>query len=199
MIRGIVTSVIEGVIKRFTAAGRAGETIANREYLQHYGFTSRPLAGAELVIIVEGNNIIAVASDDRRYRLTIADGEAALYDDQGQKVHLKRNGIVEVVAIEQLIASTKVATITATTSGTVTTPTLTAVASTKVRLETPLVECTGLLAVTGDITCANLTAVSEVKDAGGAKSMSGMRGKYNTHQHWTGTAWVAKPPAADQM
>ncbi len=54
MIRGIIQSVFEGVIKRFTASGRADETITDREYFQHYGFTSRPLAGAEAIIIREG-------------------------------------------------------------------------------------------------------------------------------------------------
>jgi len=69
LIRGIIQSVVEGVIKRFTAAGRPDETIANREYFQHYGYTSRPLPGAEAIIIQEDNHIIMIASDDRRYRI----------------------------------------------------------------------------------------------------------------------------------
>ncbi len=51
MIRGIIKSVAEGVIKRFTASGRPDETITNREYFQHYGFSSVPLAGAEAILI----------------------------------------------------------------------------------------------------------------------------------------------------
>jgi len=93
VIRGIIQSVVEGVIKRFTASGRVNETITSREYFQHYGFTSRPLAGAEGIIITESNVFIMVASDDRRYRVVIEDGEVALYDDLGQKVHLTRTGI----------------------------------------------------------------------------------------------------------
>lgn len=92
MIRGIIISCVEGMIKRFAAAGLIN--VADREYMQHYGYTSRPKDGAEVVYIVEGNVVIAIASDDRRYRLKIEEGETALYDDLGQKVHLTRSGIV---------------------------------------------------------------------------------------------------------
>lgn len=94
MIRGIIVSIAEGVIKRFTASGRSDETISDREYFQHYGYTSRPKAGAEIIIIREGGHFVAVASDDRRYRIAMADGEVSLYDDLGQKIHLTRTGIV---------------------------------------------------------------------------------------------------------
>ncbi len=90
MIRAIIRSVIEGAIKRFTAAGRPDETIENREYIQHYGFSSRPLAGAEAVIIQEGNHIVMIASDDRRYRIGIEAGEVCLYTDEGDHIRFKR-------------------------------------------------------------------------------------------------------------
>lgn len=90
MIRAIVRSVIEGAIKRFTAAGRPDETIENREYIQHYGFSSRPLEGAEAVIIQEGNHIVMIASDDRRYRIAIESGEVCLYTDEGDHIRFKR-------------------------------------------------------------------------------------------------------------
>lgn len=92
MVRGIVRGIVEGVVKRFSASGMID--VDNREYIQHYGLTSRPKEGAEVVYLVEGNVVIALASDDRRYRLKIEDGEVALYDDQEQAVHLRRDGIV---------------------------------------------------------------------------------------------------------
>ncbi len=95
MIRAIVQSVAEGVIKRFTAAGRRGEMFTSREYLQHYGFTSRPLAGAEAVVIRDGNHIVMIASDDRRYRIGMEAGEVALYTDEGDFVHLRRGRTIE--------------------------------------------------------------------------------------------------------
>jgi len=124
MIRGIVKSVVEGLIKRFSATGRIDEDIDDREYFQHYGFTSRPLEDAEIIIISEDNHVIAIASDDRRYRIAIEDGEVALYTDEGDTIHLKRDNTIEIISGNKLIATveneveitTKTATINATES-----------------------------------------------------------------------------------
>jgi len=76
----------------------AGETTPDDvERFQQYGFTSVPLEGAEAIVLHIGggrDHGIVVATEDRRYRLTaLADGEVALYDDQGQNVHIKRDRI----------------------------------------------------------------------------------------------------------
>lgn len=105
MIRGIVTAVTEGVIKLFSGSGRSDETFEDREYLQHYGFTSRPLAGAELIIINEDNHYCAVASDDRRYRIAVEDGEVCLYTDEGDKIHFKRDKTIEIICGNKLTAT----------------------------------------------------------------------------------------------
>lgn len=129
MIRSIISGVKEGVIKRFGGSGRPGETFADREYFQHYGFTSRPLAGAEGILLKQGNNIILIASDDRRYRIEAADGEVALYTDEGDHIHMKRGRVVEI-----------------------NTDTLKVAAATQVLLETPLVKTTGEVKAELDIT-----------------------------------------------
>ncbi|SCU73563.1 Bacteriophage Mu Gp45 protein [Cupriavidus necator] len=76
----------------------AEETHDDVERVQQYGFTSVPFSGAEGVVVFVGGNRdhgLVIAVDDRRYRLVgLAPGEVALYDDQGQKVHLTRSGIV---------------------------------------------------------------------------------------------------------
>lgn len=76
----------------------AGELRDKVEHFQPYGHTSVPFDGAEAVIIFAGGNRehgLCVVVDDRRYRLTgMEPGEVALYDDQGQVVRLKRDGIV---------------------------------------------------------------------------------------------------------
>jgi phage baseplate assembly protein V len=183
MIRGIVKSVIQGVIQRVSAFGRPGEEIDNREFIQDYGFTSRPLAGAEVIFIRQGNHFIAIASDDRRYRISLENGEVALYTDEGDKIHLKRDRVIEITGGEKIIATTKVAEITATVSTTVISPEVTVVATTKVTLATPL------LAVTGSITAGeNITAAGNIADAAGAKTMAGMRATYNGHHHSSGPA-----------
>ncbi|KUG24580.1 prophage baseplate assembly protein v [hydrocarbon metagenome] len=133
MIRGIINSVTEGLIKLFSADGRTDESFEDREYFQHYGFTSRPKEGAEIIIIREGNHIIGIASDDRLYRIAIEDGEVALYTDEGDKIHFKRDKIIEVVSGNKLIATvenevditTKVAKVTASESCEVESPSIT--------------------------------------------------------------------------
>jgi phage baseplate assembly protein V len=204
MIRARIIEVIEGVIKRFSANGRANETITSREYFQHYGYTSRPLAAAEGIVIREGNQLVMIASDDRRYRTSLEEGECALYDDQGQKVHLKRNNEIHVVCLNKLTAdvtndvevNTKRAAVNASESCIVTSPLVKAVASTQVILDTPLTSCTGDLAVDGGITCSGTYGASggriqtpgniestagEVVDQ--VRSMAADRAIYNSHNH----------------
>jgi phage baseplate assembly protein V len=76
----------------------AGEVADGSEHFESYGFTARPHPGAEHVtIFVDGDRShpLTIVVADRRYRLQgLAEGEVALYDDQGQKVHLTRTGIV---------------------------------------------------------------------------------------------------------
>lgn len=136
MIRGIIISVLEGVIKRFSASGRAGETFTDREYFQHYGYTSRPKPGAEGIIFREGNHIIMVASDDRRYRIAIEEGEVALYDDQGQVIKLKRGKEIHIYGCDKLTADVAVET-------TVTSPVATVVASTSCQVTSPIINLGG--------------------------------------------------------
>jgi len=169
MIRGIIQTVFEGVIKRFSAVGRPGETITDREYFQHYGFTSRPLAGAEGIIIREGNHIVMIASDDRRYRIGLEDGEVALYTDEGDYLHFKRGRIIEVVCGNKIVA-------TAASEAEITAPQVKIAASTRVLLETPLAEISGSLSVGG-----NIAAAGTISDA--TRAMNADRAIYNDHTH----------------
>lgn len=103
MIRTIINSIVEGVIKRFSGSGRAGETFTNREYMQHYGFTSRPLSGAEGILFMEGNRIYLIASDDRRYRIAVENGEVCLYTDEGDFIHFKRGNLLHISTGDKLL------------------------------------------------------------------------------------------------
>jgi len=190
IIRGKLTALAAGLVRLFSGSGRAGEEFSKREFLQHYGFASSPKPGAELIIVVEGNVITCIGSDDRRYRLDLSEGEVVLHDWQGQKVHLKSGKEIEISGCDTLVAI-------AAQSATVTAPEVTVVASTKITLQTPLVECTedvailGDLAVTGNIIGANVTALDQVADSAG--SMTEMRTIYNEHTQPV-SAGVAEPP-----
>jgi phage baseplate assembly protein V len=73
------------------------ETRDNTAIVQHYGMYSRPHPGAEFVSASTGGDratTIIIATGDQRYHIQLAEGEVCIKDDQGQKVHLTRAGIV---------------------------------------------------------------------------------------------------------
>ena len=71
-----------------------------RDKLLHhlpYGHASVPLDGAEaLVVFLRGDKSggIVIQVSDPRHQPTLEKGESALHDDQGQTVHITRNGIL---------------------------------------------------------------------------------------------------------
>lgn len=105
------------------------------EHFQHYGFTSVPHPGAEGVGLSIGgstNHMVVLNVDDRRYRMKgLEGGEVAIYDDQGQSVHLTREGIVVKGAGLPMVFED--------------TPSITFRADNFVRFETPRVEATQLI------------------------------------------------------
>ncbi|MCP3653320.1 MAG: phage baseplate assembly protein [Herbaspirillum sp.] len=158
--RGIVSKVTDGgAIQLIRGKLMDGEDYDQMENLQPYGFTSVPKAGAELLSTFIGGNRdhpVIVVVGDRRYRLRgLQDGEMAIYDDQGQKVHLTRAGIV-------IDGGNKPITIQ-------NTP--------EIDMNTPLVKMAGDLKVTGSV-----SADGDISDHGN-KKMSSMRAVYNNHDH----------------
>lgn len=157
IVRGLIQVVTDTVnnIKRFSGLGVPGETITNREIFQHYGFSSRPVdadedskEGAENIVLISGNVIFSVAEDDRRYRIAIEKGEVALYTDEGDKIHFKRNKQILVQssnkitldAVEDVeIINAKRLTATLTESADVTAPEATVTASTSAKVISPIV------------------------------------------------------------
>jgi len=105
--------------------GLATETIQSAEYFQHYGFTSNPPPGFMYVAIPVGGKTahsIIVATEHASFRLLgLAPGETAIYTKNGDKVLIKLDGTIEIVA------------------------------STKVQITSPLVTMSGNLNVAGNI------------------------------------------------
>lgn len=91
-IRVLIKAVRAGKIQLIDVKGR-GEDFTDKELFQQYGFASRPLNGAEGILLFIGgaDNAVVVATEDRRYRVALENGEAAIYTDEGDKIHLKRN------------------------------------------------------------------------------------------------------------
>ena len=148
MVRSKIISVIEGSIKRFSAYGRTNETFSSREAFQHYGFSSIPLPGAEGITFIKGNQVFLIAEDDRRYRVALAEGEVAIYTDEGDKIHFKRGN-------EILIKTSNKVTVEADTEAEVTAPTVTVNGDATVNGDVTIdgdVDITGTLHAGGNIT-----------------------------------------------
>lgn len=145
----------------------ADEVRSDVERFQQYGFTSHPHPNAEAIVVFPGGNRdhgIVIAVDDRRYRLkNLAQGEVALYTDEGDYVLLKRNRNIEVLAGTKVKVTAPVTEIVgnATISGTLTV--------------SGAVTTLAGLAVTGTLT-NNGTNVGSTHRHGGVQTGSGTTG-----------------------
>lgn len=154
--RAVLTAIkLLSAVQLVQAEALAGERLQDHELMQHYGLTSAPPDGTQLIVLPLGGRTahgVVIATEHGAYRFKLAaQGEVALYSDEGDHVYLKRGRVMEIV-----------------------TNTLLVKAAVKVRLETPLVETTGEIKADGDITDSVATT---------PKSMAGMRTIYNTHTH----------------
>lgn len=170
--RGVLSLVNDELTLQSLQVGLLADELRDGvERFQQYGFTSHPHPGAEAVVVFAGGDRshgLAVAVDDRRYRLRgLAQGEVALYTDEGDTVVLRRDRTIEVTAGAQV---------------TVTAPLVEVAASTQVTLTTPLCEITGNLEVGGVVVAQGaISSATSVADPTG--TMDAMRGAYNPHVH----------------
>lgn len=99
ILRGTVAlSVATGKMQVLQIKGLADETLDGIEHFEPFGFTSRPLAGAEhITVFVDGDRShgISVVVADRRARPTDLEvGDVAVHDARGQRIHFTDAGIV---------------------------------------------------------------------------------------------------------
>ncbi|WP_168184907.1 phage baseplate assembly protein [Thalassospira sp. MCCC 1A01428] len=149
-------------------AGRAGETPDDVTVMLPYGFDHIPHPvdasgrGAEMIaLMVERNLVVALPAMDRRHRAQSGaseNGEISLYDDQGQRITLKRG--------RKALIETDI---------------LHIVAANKVIITAPLAEFSGNVTIGGNLTVAG--DITDQTGAGNARSMAGMRETYNGHDH----------------
>lgn len=97
--RGIITLVNDATKEQSVQISLLEDEVHdNVERYQEYGFSSVPHAGAEAITVSVGGNrghSVVIATGDRRYRMkNLEAGEVVIYDDLGQSVHLKREGII---------------------------------------------------------------------------------------------------------
>jgi phage gp45-like len=73
------------------------EPLTNIDRIEMYGYSYRAHPGCQAYIVFPSGDRtrgFALVVGDRQYNLVLSEGEVALHDDLGQKVHLTRSGIV---------------------------------------------------------------------------------------------------------
>ncbi|MGC4076294.1 MAG: phage baseplate assembly protein V [Rubrivivax sp.] len=160
--RGVLTGLqLAPKIQLASGEGLAGEQLDRIELLQQFGFTSAPPTGSQLIVVPLGGRSSAsviVATEHGAYRFELgASGEACVYNQWGDFVHLRQDRTMHLVAEARVLIETNHLDVVASGGMNVTTPKLT---------------------VSGDI-----QAGGDVADAGGAKTMRGMRQTFDAHRH----------------
>ena len=155
--------------------------------IAEYGFASNPPDGFTGVALFFGGDrtsAVVIATQHQQFRFhNLAKGECALSDNQGQSVYLSATGIKITDKAGSTITLNGDGTATMTLSGG-----LTINANTSIN---------GTLTATGNIIGdQNITAVGSVADAGGAKTMSGMRTAYDGHTHTDPQGGTTGTPSA---
>lgn len=133
--RAVVSLVDDAAALQLLQIRMLDDEVRNRcERFQEYGFTSVPMPGAEAAVLFVGgyrDHPLVVAVDDRQVRPTgLQPGEVAIYTDQGDQIIIRRGGAIEIVA------------------------------STSVTVTSPTVSLSGDLTVQGNVTVNGGTGVS---------------------------------------
>jgi len=169
-IRCVIKRVVTGAIQLADFTGRWKETFTKREVFQQYGHCSKPLPGAEgIVMFLNGdpNNAVIIATEDRRYRIDLVDGEVAMYSDEGDYVHFQRGNNMKVYSKKNIDME----------------------ACEKIKFKAPLIELYGAIqsydidgGAAGTATFhGNVISTGQVCDY--VRAMSGDRVFYNGHTH----------------
>lgn len=149
--RGVVTLVkVAGTVQLVQVDGMNGEQVLDAELFQHFGFTSVPPAGAMAIVLPIGGKTahsIVIATEHGSYRLQgLASGEAALYNQWGDRVVLKANRRMQIVS------------------------------SVAVDITAPNVTMSGNLSVAGDVSVDGSTNVQGLITGAGGLAISGGSG-----------------------
>ncbi len=85
------------------------ETLNNIERVEPYGLSYRPKKDSRAYLFFPAGDRsygVALVIGDKRYQMDLQEGEVALHDDEGNHVHIKRGGVIEVKASSKVIADT---------------------------------------------------------------------------------------------
>lgn len=87
----------------------AGEAMERIPRIQEFGFASNPPKDSEAIVVALGGNrenLVIIGTDNRAVRFKdLGSGESAVYTDDGTYIHLKKGGLVDVLAATKLTAT----------------------------------------------------------------------------------------------
>lgn len=108
--RAVVEYVHQQQGRPFVQVVATGGEPHDAEMVQPFGFASQPVPGAGAVVLNlcgDRAHAIAINVGDNRYRVDVAAGEVALYNQAGARIHLKSDRIIDIEA-DQLNINCKV-------------------------------------------------------------------------------------------
>ena len=154
MRNSLANVLARGVVALASSAGKlqslqlrllAGEVKDGVEHLEPYGFTSCPQSGAEaLAGFIGGDRShgVVIMVSDRRFRVQgLKPGEVAIYTDEGDRVHFKRDRVIDIETV-----------------------TLNVKASESVNFDTPLLTATGRIESAGDQIAGGVSQMKHLHD-----------------------------------
>ncbi|MDX2094368.1 MAG: phage baseplate assembly protein V [Alphaproteobacteria bacterium] len=142
-----VLSAVNDATKRQLVQFEAlkGEIKDGVERMQQYGFSSVPLAGAQVLFVCLGGNRdhpVVVSVDDPRFRKSgMEPGEVAIYTDEGDYILLKRGRTIEIETVNLLVKCSESA-----------------------RFETPILEVTGEIIDHADTDGVSMNGMRNIYD-----------------------------------
>lgn len=94
----LTASIVSRFGKLFTAKSGLGSEYVNRQFFQHYGFTSIPPENAQGIAFKHGNNIICISSEakDDDKPILLDPKDSAIYSGKTFFVKLLVNGEMEL-------------------------------------------------------------------------------------------------------
>ncbi|PLP87607.1 phage baseplate assembly protein V [Pseudomonas sp. FFUP_PS_473] len=155
LARGVVT-LVKATSKLQSLQMRllAGEVKDGMEHFEPYGFTSNAHPGAEGIALFVGGDRshgVVVCVADRQFRLRgLKSGEVALYTDEGDRLHFKRDRVIEVETL-----------------------TLKVKADTAVEFDTPVIRTTGRIESAGDQVAGGVSQMQHVHEGSDKKPVAG--------------------------
>lgn len=97
------------LIQELQISALKGEAMGKVPRVQEFGFASNPPKGSEAIVVALGGNrenLVVIATDKRQVRFkNLESGATAIYTDDGTVIHLKKGGLVDVIAATKVLVT----------------------------------------------------------------------------------------------